>query len=65
MKASLIVRSASGELIEVGPAVPVDRETVLAESMRLRRHFGTRVNIDASQIVEARHAMRRESLLTA
>lgn len=64
-KAAFVVRSPDGEIIEVGPEVPVDREHVVAESHRLRRKYGRGVSIDASQIVSARERAASRDLLSA
>jgi hypothetical protein len=61
----MIVRDRFGNVIAVGPAVNVDRESALAESRRLREFYGSDVNIDASQIVNARTALRVGTLLHA
>jgi hypothetical protein len=58
----MIVRDRFGNLIAVGPAVNVDRESALAESKRLREFYGAEVEIDASQIVNARTALRQSEL---
>lgn len=61
----MIVRDRFGNVIAVGPAVNVDSESALAESRRLREFYGHDVNIDASQIVNARTALRVGTLLHA
>lgn len=60
MKASLIVLDDKGELVEVGPQIPVDRQSVLAEVVRLRRKHGRSVAISSDQIVWARQRMERQ-----
>jgi hypothetical protein len=63
-KASYIVRDPAGKIVEIPDPVPVDQVHCLAEVQRLRaKYAGRRVNIDSSQIVEAR--ARRESLTAA
>lgn len=61
----MIVRDRVGNLIAVGPPVHVDRDSALAESRRLREFYGTDVEIDSSQIVNARKALRHPELLPA
>lgn len=65
MKASMLVRDRSGNLVAIGPQVPVDSKSALAESKRLREFYGPEVSIDSSQIVNARAALRASSLLHA
>lgn len=62
MKASMIVRDRFGNVLAVGPAINVDRDSALAESRRLREFYGQEVSIDASQIVNARTALRSSEL---
>lgn len=65
MKAAFLIRNRLGELIGMSQAIPVDPVSALAESRRLREFYGPDVEIDSSQIVRARTAMRQRDLLPA
>jgi hypothetical protein len=63
VKASLIVRSSTGKLLHVADPVCVDDESVRLEVRRLREIFGNAAQICTDQVVYARQAMERESLV--
>lgn len=58
MKASMTIRDRGGTLIEVGPEINVDVESVQAEVRRLRAKYGKAVQVDSTQICHARVALR-------
>ena len=60
MKASLVVKSADGKIIEVADPITVDDESVAREYARLRKIHGNRVSICGDQVLYARQAMERE-----
>ena len=68
VRAALIVRDETGELLDPQPTspIPVDPDSVLYEVRRLRKQFGRRISIDSEMILAARqHMAEREALLSA
>lgn len=68
VRAALIVRDETGELMDPQPTspIPVDPDSVLLEVRRLRRQFGRRISIDSEMILAAReHMKEREAALSA